>query len=62
MADGTPSSHGSVSHEAHLPITISRQHHETLSLKITKLKYHPVILGADWLHKHNPAINWKKHV
>ncbi|KAF9427060.1 hypothetical protein BGZ76_002492, partial [Entomortierella beljakovae] len=61
MADGSPSSHGSVTHEAHIPIQIATQHHEILSLKITRLKYHPVILGTDWLHKHNPAIDWRKH-
>lgn len=62
MADGNPSLHGPVTEEAHVHLTISERHHETIALNLTRLHNHPVILGIDWLHKHNPAINWRKHV
>jgi hypothetical protein len=62
MADGTPRAHDPVTQEVNVQMTIADAHRETLSLKVTKLKYHTIILGADWLCKHNPAINWKKHM
>ena len=62
MADGNPSLAGPVTQKADLHLTIADHHHETLSLHVTKLQTHAIILGIDWLHVHNPAINWRKHV
>jgi hypothetical protein len=62
MADGNPSQSGPVVSEARVQLTIAERHHESLALKVTRLINHPVILGIDWLQKHNPAINWKQHV
>lgn len=62
MADGNPSLAGPVTQKAVLHLTIADHHHETLSLHVTKLQTHAIILGIDWLHVHNPAINWRKHV
>ena len=62
MADGNPSLHGPVTKEASVHITIANKHHEKLPLKVTRLDRHPVILGIDWLRKHNPAIHWRKHI
>jgi RNase H-like domain found in reverse transcriptase/Reverse transcriptase (RNA-dependent DNA polymerase)/Integrase zinc binding domain/Retroviral aspartyl protease len=61
MADGTPSTSGPVTHTCNLDFTVSAHHHETLKLNVTCLQTHAVILGIDWLHTHNPLINWKKH-
>ena len=61
MADGTPSTSGPVTQTCDLDITISAHHHETLKLNVTHLQTHAVILGIDWLHTHNPLINWRKH-
>lgn len=62
MADGNPSLHGPVTHTTTLHLTISDHHHENISLHVTKLQTHAVILGIDWLHTHNPAINWRRHI
>jgi hypothetical protein len=62
MADGNVSLHGPVTEEAHVQLTIAEKHHETVALKVTRLQNHPVILGIDWLQKHNPAINWRRHI
>lgn len=61
MADGTPSTSGPVTQTCTLDFTVSDHHHETLKLNVTRLQTHAVILGIDWLHTHNPLINWKKH-
>ena len=62
MADGNPSQSGPVVNEALVQLTIAEKHHESFALKVTRLLHNPVILGIDWLQKHNPAINWKRHV
>jgi len=61
MADGTPSTSGPVTQTCTLDFTVSSHHHETLKLNVTRLQTHAVILGIDWLHTHNPWINWRKH-
>lgn len=61
MADGQVSTHGPVTHFVRVPLTISK-HHEEISLNVTKLQHQPIILGIDWLEKHNPSINWKKRL
>jgi len=33
-------------------------HNETVEFYITTLREHNIILGMDWLHAHNPEINW----
>jgi hypothetical protein len=59
MADGEASAAGPVTHLSQLQLSVSN-HHETLSLHVTKLYRHPVILGIDWLSTHNPSINWRE--
>ena len=59
MADGEASAAGPVTHQAQLQLSISN-HHESLSLHVTKLHRHPIILGIDWLSTHNPSINWRE--
>jgi hypothetical protein len=62
MADGDTSTSGPVTQQANLQITIAEHHRESLTLHVTKLQSHAIILGIDWLHTHNPAINWRKHI
>ena len=62
MADGNPALSVPSPNRRSLHLTIANHHHESLALHITKLQTHPIILGIDWLHPHNPAINWKRHL
>lgn len=62
MADGNSSLSGPVTQQATLQITIAEHHHESLNLHVTQIRTHAIILGIDWLHTHNPAINWRKHI
>lgn len=59
MADGEASAAGPITHQAQLQLSVSN-HHESLSLHVTKLHRHPIILGIDWLSIHNPSINWRE--
>jgi len=59
MADGQVSSAGPVTHTTQVSFSIS-EHHESFAFHVTSLKHHSIILGIDWLHTHNPAINWRQ--
>lgn len=59
MADGQSSSAGPVTHTTHASFSIF-DHHESFALHVTSLKHHLIILGIDWLHTHNPAVNWRQ--
>lgn len=48
MADGNSSLHGPITHQTTLQLTIGN-HSEDISLHITQLHSHPIILGIDWL-------------
>lgn len=34
-------------------------HEEDVTLDVANIGKHPVILGAPWLHRHNPEVNWR---
>src|SRR5258706_11100921 len=49
----------SVSHKTNIPLTYSTGETHQTELYITKLdKGYSVILGYDWLVRHNPSIDW----
>lgn len=44
-----------------LPLAL-QQHHEEITLDVTDMASHDVVLGIPWLRKHNPVINWRRGV
>ena len=58
MADGQTSTAGPVTHKTELQVSIS-DHHESLPLLVTSLHRYSIILGIDWLTRHNPSVNWR---
>ena len=56
--DGTPNKLGQIRTKVELPITIGGKDFKE-ELYITHLGKNEIILGFDWLQKHNPRINWK---
>ena len=61
MADGHASKSGPVTHFAHVRLSI-QDHHEDIALHVTKIHRYPIILGVDWLEKHNPRIHWRRRL
>lgn len=57
LADGTPSSSGSVTHATDLEVDIGG-HRETRTFFLTDLGRYEILLGKPWLHTHNPYIHW----
>lgn len=55
--DDRPIASGLVTHDVVTQLTVNR-HSETISLGVVAVSY-PVILGLDWLRRHNPSINWE---
>jgi hypothetical protein len=60
--DGTLNKRGSVQYTTIQRIQIKKLeeefHEETTELYVTTLGDHDIILGTDWLHAHNPEVNW----
>ena len=44
-----------------LPLAI-QQHHKEITLDVTNIASHDIMLGIPWLRQHNPVIDWKKGV
>ncbi|KAH9273911.1 hypothetical protein BASA83_003909 [Batrachochytrium salamandrivorans] len=57
LADGQPASKSHVTHESQLLKVTCQDHIEITKFYVSSIKY-PVILGLDWLRRHNPRINW----
>ncbi len=55
--DGEPLSKGSISHVVVLNVKLG-DHSEFKTFGIVKMPW-DLLLGIDWLQKHNPVINWK---
>ena len=56
--NGTPNKLGQIRTKVELPIEIGGRNIKE-ELYITHLGKNEIILGFDWLQKHNPRINWK---
>jgi hypothetical protein len=57
VADGSPTSSGSITHLAKLRLDIAN-HHESVACFVTKLGHYPIILGVAWLRRHQPKVDW----
>jgi len=57
MFNGEITSSGTITEEFTGCLAIE-QHFERLSLLVTQLSDYDIVLGAQWLQKHNPAISW----
>ena len=59
MADGSNLSSGDVNRET-IPLDIAYQrHHKEITFNVVRMANHHIILGAPWLRKQNPIINWR---
>lgn len=56
--DDRPLLSGALTDEAVAHLSILGSHSEHLSLGVVSMSY-PIILGLDWLKRHNPLIDWK---
>ncbi|KAF9470060.1 hypothetical protein BDN70DRAFT_763222, partial [Pholiota conissans] len=56
-ADGSLNCGGSITHVSRLRMTIG-DHSEILTFRLTNTGSSDVILGLDWLHFHNPLVDW----
>jgi hypothetical protein len=60
--DGTNNEAGQITHAIDLLVTID-QHCERMTFGISNLGKTKIILGHDWLKRHNPEIDWqRRHV
>ncbi|OBZ76513.1 Retrotransposon-derived protein PEG10 [Grifola frondosa] len=57
--DDRPISTGLVTHDIITSLSV-QSHSENISLGVVKVSF-PVILGLDWLRRHNPAIDWARN-
>ena len=60
MADGSPTDYGGgwIREELHGIRLRIGHHEERINLDIVSIKY-DILLGMDWLRRHNPVIDWK---
>jgi hypothetical protein len=58
-ADGTLNKGGLITHVVHLRLAV-QDHTEVFPLAITDTGKSDMIIGYNWLRKHNPEINWEK--
>ena len=60
--DGTLNKRGSVHfttiQRIHIKTPEDHYHEELSELYVTTLGDHDIILGTDWLHAHNPEVDW----
>jgi transposase InsO family protein len=60
LADGGNSEAGKVTHTVQVQLRMN-EHSETVRMGVTKLSYHPIILGIPWLRLHNPVPDWSRN-
>jgi len=56
--DGTINTQGAINHATMLQIEMGTRHTKLANLVVTNTGDHDVLLGTDWLSKHNPNIDW----
>ncbi len=57
--DGTENHDGTIAEVAVLGMTIG-DHQEQVVFMVTDVGDEDVIIGLDWLHQHNPEIDWER--
>jgi hypothetical protein len=57
VVDGRPSSAGAITHTVDITLRLG-DHIESITAHVTKIDRYNFILGAPWLEKHNPYIDW----
>ena len=62
IADGSNLLSGDVNREM-IPLDVAYQrHHKEITFDVVRMANHHIILGAPWLRKQNPIIDWKTGV
>src|SRR6202030_2056543 len=56
--DGTMNANGLITHTAKVIIDLRLGHRETITCLLRKYETHKLMLGDDWLQKHNLSIDW----
>ena len=59
-ADGSINQAGSITEFVIVELTIG-DHKEQIAMGLSQLSTHAVFLGYNWLQKHNPIVDWRKH-
>jgi hypothetical protein len=59
VIDGRPISSGDITEYVHIDCTIG-DHHEKLVAYVASIGYYPLVLGIQWLKKHDVSINFPK--
>jgi hypothetical protein len=61
--DGTPNVNGPITHKTQQTLRLTtatgERHDKCICLFVMNTGNHNLILGTDWLAKHNPSINWQ---
>src|ERR1700730_5447056 len=57
-ADRTLNANGLITHTVKVIIDLGLGHQETITCLLRKYESHKLMLGDDWLWKHNLTINW----
>ena len=57
-ADRTMNANRLITHTAKVIIDLGLRHWETITCLLRKYETHKLMLGNDWLQKHNLSINW----
>ena len=55
--DGTMNANGLITHTAKVIIDLGLRHCKTITCLLRKYETHKLMLGDDWLRKHNPSID-----
>src|ERR1700719_3123021 len=56
--DRTMNANGLITHTAKVIINLGLGHCETITCLLRKYETHKLMLGDNWLQKHNPSIDW----
>ena len=56
--DGSPNKMGNITHIAELGMCIGNHHEPAAIFTVANIGTEDVIIGIDWLRKHNPDIDW----
>src|ERR1700731_3343814 len=56
--DGTMNANGLITHMVKVIIDLRLRHRETITCLLRKYETHKLMLGDDWLWKHNLSIDW----